>query len=236
MRLRYNAKPTTRLKEPGKQMRLPVIVALVLACSPALAEEPIELSLEEFKMFTQYKNALADPRVQKMKPESRLGAIAKDAGFKPKELQKAIDKGEAAGDVKAKCETNLKEALAKGDLAGRVGKMEIDTSDPHAVAYVQWLNENPAQLEEEASFVAPTVATACPIISTIQVWAQDKANPNARVFQALISGSAAVKIKPEKAKDFADTRYIRLFEKVKNAANGDDLSAATGNPTGKAGQ
>ena len=77
---------------------------------------------------------------------------------------------------------------------------------------------------------------ACPIVSTIQVWAQNKANAGARLFQALISGSAAQKIKPDKAKDFADTRYIRLFEKVKSVAAGDDLSAASGMPTGKAGQ
>ena len=53
----------------------------------------------------------------------------------------------------------------------------------------------------------------------------------ARVFQALISSSAAAKISAEKCKDFAQTRYIRLFEKLKSVANGDDLSAETGTPT-----
>lgn len=207
-----------------RSLALSTLLALSL---PAVAAEPIALTVDEFKMYRHYQLALEDPRVQKMKPEVRMGAIAKDAGFKLKELQKAIERAEAAGDVKAQCETNVREALSSGALAGRVGKLQVDLSSPHAVAYVQWLNENPAQLEEEASLAAALTAKGCPILSTIQVWAQDKANPSARVFQALISASAAAKIKPERAKDFGDTRYIRLFEKVKSVAAGDDLSQPT---------
>lgn len=213
-------------------MKHAVAIASFLLAGAALAE-PIELTLEEFKMYQQYKNALEDPRVQKMKPESRTGAIAKDAGFKLKDLKRAIEKGEAAGDIKGKCEGNIKEALAKTDLAARIGQVEVDTSDPHAVAYVQWLNENLNQLEEEASLAAAHAKASCPIVSTVQVWAQAKDNPKARVFQALISGSAAANIKPERAKDFAKTRYIRLFEKVKSLAAGDDFSDANGAALGK---
>jgi hypothetical protein len=96
---------------------------------------------------------------------------------------------------------------------------------------VQWLNENPDKLAVEASLAAALTNSACPILSTIQVWAQDKANPKSRVFQALISSSAAAKISADKAKDFAQTRYIRLFEKLKSVANGDDLSSESGTPT-----
>jgi hypothetical protein len=210
-----------------------VAIASLLLCTTA---DPLELSLDEFKMYQHYRNAVEDPRVQAMKPDARLPAIAKDAGFKLKELQKAITRGEAAGDLKAKCESSIRGALGSGDLKDRVGKVEVDTSDPHAVAYVQWLNENPAVLSQEASFAAAVTEASCPILSTIQVWAQDKAKPQTRVFQALISGSAAAKIKPERAKDFAETRYIRLFEKVKSVAAGDDLSNESGIPQGKAAQ
>ena len=211
---------------------LVAFASLLLSALPTQAE-PIDLSAEEFKMYQHFKNASEDPRVQAMKPESRQAAIAKDAGFKLKDMQKAIERGEAAGDVKVKCEANIKGALVAGDLKDRVGKVMVDTSEPHAVAYVQWLNENPLVLSQEASYAAAVTEASCPIISTIQVWAQDKARPQVRVFQALISGSAAAKIKPEKAKDFAETRYIRLFEKVKSVVAGDDLSQESGNPTGK---
>lgn len=207
-------------------------VLVSLPYSAAMAAQPIELSVDEYKQYQHYKRAIDDPRVQKLKPEARLAAIAKDAKLKPKDLEKAVAKGEAAGDLKTKCEQNIKELLDESDLKGRVPRIEVDTEDAHAVAYVQWLNEKPELLVVEASVAAAKAAAACPITSTITVWAQDKANPKARVFQALISTSAAAKINAERAKDFADTRYKRLFEKVKNVADGDDLSAESGTPAG----
>lgn len=206
----------------------------LLAAAPrAFANEPVELTQDEFKMYRHYVQAMEDPRVQKLKPEARSAAIAKDAKYKLKDMEKAISRAEAAGDFKMKCEANIKEALGVGDLTGKVSKIEVDTTEPHAVAYVQWLNEQPEKLAVEASLVAALTNTACPILSTIQVWAQDKGNAKARVFQALISSSAAAKINADKAKDFAETRYLRLFEKVKSVTNGDDLSAESGTPTAK---
>jgi hypothetical protein len=205
-------------------IRLPVIVLIA-------ASEPIGLSQEDFKMYRHYQQAMEDPRVQKMKPEKQHAAIASDAHYKLKDMEAAIAKAEAAGDFKAKCEANIKEALDATELKGRVGKVDVDISEPHAVAYVQWLNEAPDKLAYEATIAAAHTNQSCSILSTIQVWAQDRANPKSRVFQALISSSAAAKISADKAKDFAQTRYIRLFEKLKSVANGDDLSAESGTPT-----
>ncbi len=208
--------------------------AVVFASSIALAHEAVGLNEDEFKMYRHYTLAMADARVLKMKPEARLTAIAKDAGYKPKELQKAVERGEAAGDVKAKCEANLKSAFGGSSLATQLGKLEVDTSVEHAVAYVQWFNEEPKNLPVEASTVAIRAANACPIASTIQVWAQDKASPKTRVFQAIISASGAHRINPEKVDDFAETRYLKLFEKVKSVSNGDDLSGEQGTPVSDA--
>jgi hypothetical protein len=210
-----------------------LVLSAVLSSSSARAVEPLVLSEDEFKMAQHYRLALADERVQAMKPEQRLAAIAKDAGYKPKDLQKAIDKAEAAGDVKARCEGNLKELFGAGLLAGKVGRLELDTSAAQAVAYVQWFNEEQRDLPVEASFAAARAADACPIASTITVWAQDKATPGVRVFQALISSTGAHRINIDKVKDFAATRYMKLFEKVKSAANGDDLSGESGTPSAK---
>jgi len=193
-----------------------------------LASEPVGLSVDEFKMYRHYLNALEDSRVQAMKPDARLPAIAKDAKFDLKKLKATVAKGEAAGDLKAKCEANLKEVLDATDLKPRILKVEVDASEPHAVAYIQWSNEAQEKLSYEASVIAGTAGPSCSILSSIQVWAQDAANPKRRVFQALISSSSAGRIDPVKAKDFAETRYVRLFEKLKSVANGDDLSAETG--------
>jgi hypothetical protein len=197
--------------------RLALLLSWALAL-PSFAAEPIDLSLEDFKMYRHYLNALADPQVQQIKPEARTSAIAKDAGFKLKALQKAISNGEAAGDLKAKCEGNIREALEKTELSARIKKVEVDTSAPHAVAYFEWLNDDVGLLEEEASQAAPLIVKGCPIASSVQVWAHDRSTPATKIFQALISASAAARIKPEKAKEYGDTRYIRLFEKVKTGA------------------
>lgn len=210
---------------------LSALVAVSLLPTTAFSMEKVELTEEEFKMFRQATLALADPRVQAMKPEARLPAIAKDAGFKLKDLQKAMERAEAAGDVKAKCEANVKEALAGTDLKDKLGRLEVDTDAPHAVIYVQWFNEEAKDLAVQACTAAVTVANVCPIAATVTVYANDKAAPKARVFQALISNQGARRINAEKVKDYAETRYMKLFEKVKSVANGDDLSAESGAPT-----
>ena len=129
-----------------------------------------------------------------------------------------MEKAEAAGDVKAKCEANLKELFAAGELAGRVGRLEMDTSAAHAVAYVQWFNEEQKNLPIEASFAAARAAEACPIATTVTVWAQDKAAPKQRVFQA----AGEHRQRPAHQRRAGEglrrvTRYLKLFEKVKSA-------------------
>ena len=205
-------------------MKRALVLLFLALTAPAFAAEPLELTLSDFKMWRHWHNAMADERVQKMKPAARNPAIAKDARFKVKEMEKAVEKGDAAGDVKAKCEALLTAALAATPAKAVVRKSEVDASEPHAVWYVEWANEKIENVEEEAALIAAQ-AKACPVLSSVQVWATDKSNTKTRVFQALISESAAAKINSEKVKDFADTRYIRLFEKVKSVANGDDLSA-----------
>ena len=212
-------------------MRLPLLSWLLLVCAvPALASEPLGTSEDEFKMYLHYKLAMADVRVQAMKPEVRMAAIAKDASYKLKDLQLALTKVEAAGDVKAKCEANFKETFGTGQLAGRMGRLELDTTGDHAIAFVQWFNEEQNDLPIEASFAAARAAEACPIASTVTVWAQNKAAPRQRVFQALVSTSSARRINVDKVRDFGQTRYLKLFERVKSVANGDDLSAESQQP------
>ncbi|MDP1828590.1 MAG: hypothetical protein Q8L48_35315 [Archangium sp.] len=202
----------------------PFLMVLVFT-APVFAAEPMGATEDEFKMYLHYKLALADTRVQAMKPEARLPAIAKDASYKLKDLQQAIAHVEAAGDVKAKCEANLKETFGKTELAGKTGRLEIDMSGDYVIAVVQWFNEEQKNLPIEAAYAAARAAEACPVASTVSVQAQDKASPKQRVFQAVVSTASARRINIDKVKDYGETRYLKLFEKVKSVANGDDLSA-----------
>jgi hypothetical protein len=195
---------------------------LALGALAAHASDLAALTEEEFKLARHYQIALEDPRVQKMPVDRRLPAIAKDAGVKVKDLQRAVEKLEAAGDVKAACESAISAGTGAAPLDKRIGKVNVDVAEAHAIAYVEWVSESPALLEDEAAYVAARAALACPIASSIQVWANDKTSQH-RIFQALISRTAALRINQDRVKDFARTRYIKLFEQVKNAAAGDAL-------------
>ena len=189
-------------------------IAIVLL---SLGAAPVELTADEFKLFRHYQRALEDPRVSKLKPSARLAAIARDSKVAPRVLEQAVARGEAAGDIKANCQAAVEEALGRSALAGRVDKVDLDTSQPHAVAYLSWRNETPGLLNQEAAIAAGTFSRACPVASTIQVWAVEVGSPDRRVFEGLISAEAAARIKLDQVKEFADSRYRRLFEKVKSA-------------------
>jgi hypothetical protein len=203
--------------------RLPVLLSLLLV-APLAGAAPVEMSREEFRMYRYYLTALEHPEVKKMKPEARMGAIAKDGRFTLEKLKAAVEKGEVAGDLKAGCEEGIRSALSQGELKGGLGKVLADVSDPHAVVYVEWFNADLSQVEEEAALAAAKASSACPIATTIRVWAQDKGQPGTRVFQALITAERASRFRVEDVSDFADTRYLRAFEQVKHAGRGDDLS------------
>jgi hypothetical protein len=213
------------------RLLIPTLTALFAA--QAFASDPFPLTRDEFKLYKHYQDAIGDPRVQKMKESQRLPAIARDAHVKLKDLKAAVEKGEAAGDLKAKCDQGMKAALDGGALKGLTGRVEADLSEAHGVAYVQWMNESPDKLNIEACEAARAALEGCPVVSSIEVYAQDKATPKKRVFEGLISASAAENIKMTYLKDFAETRYIRLFEKVKSVKNGDDFSAENAPPTAK---
>jgi hypothetical protein len=208
---------------------LPLVLSVSLLASQAGAAG-ISLTRDEFRMYRYYANAMEHPEVKAMKPEKRKPAIAKDGRFKLAELEAAIAKGEAEADLKGRCEAAVRGALGAGLLAGRVGQVEADLSSPQAVLYVQWFNEDLSQVEEEASFAAAEAVRACPVASTLSVWAQAKGQPSARVFQGLVSAERAERFKVADVADFADTRYLRSFEDVKHAGRGDDLSGASGTP------
>ncbi len=182
----------------------------------ALTSAPT-MTRDEFKMFQHYKNALADPRVQKMKEEQRLPAIAKDAGFALKDLKRAVEKGEAEGDLKAACVESIKQAIAASTLGYQIDSIDVDTEQPHAVAYVSWINQTKERVIYEAVVAAKLVQGSCPLLSSIQLWAVETPKATTRVFEGLIPAASANNIDVAKAKDFAQTRYIRLFEKVKGA-------------------
>lgn len=191
-------------------------VVVLLGTLPARAELP--LSAEEFKLWKEYKDALEDARVQKLPEKQRFAAIARNFRVPEKKLKDAVDKGEQHGQgIGKQAEAAIRGALADTEFAPRIKEIKVDTSAAHVISYVHWVADKTEALDKEACLAAARSAKAAPISSTLTIWATDPKDDARKVFEALISSEAAGRINEARVVDFASTRYIKLFEKVKRA-------------------
>lgn len=200
---------------------LALTLSFVVASHASLAHaEPPRLSAEEFKLWKDYTLALEDERVQKMPENKRMGAIAKNFRVKEADLRKAVEKGETEGPQAAeRSKATVETLVGASDLKGRLGELRVDTSEGHVVTYLSWTNLDGQKLEEEAALAAHLAAKGAPISSTIALWATDAASGR-KVFEAKISAQAASKFQENRIAMFAQARYIRQFEDVRNAYKG----------------
>jgi hypothetical protein len=184
--------------------------------------EAIDLTEEQFKTYHDYLEALQDPRVEKMKPADRVTKIAHNFHLSPAKLKEAIEKGERYGDLKAiatASEEAIRESLKGTPIEGRLIYLQVDTREAHVVTYVAWKLGKPEALEQEACWVAVRTRKAAPISADLRLWAsepgKDRDNPANRIFDGMISGEAAARIQEQRIADFASTRYIKLFERLR---------------------
>ncbi len=190
--------------------------ALLASIAPAARAACEGLTREEYKIWHDYKDALEDERVKKMKEKQKKPAIAKNFGISVKVLDAAIKKGDAAGAALPKqCEETSRAALTGTPVAERLLSLSVDSTSSHVVTYVSWRARKPADLEEEAALLAMKLAKASPITSTVALWAED--DQGKKVFEAKIASDAALNFKEERIAEFADSRYMKLFEDVKNS-------------------
>lgn len=214
--------------------RLPFLRAalvLALAAPVAVQAEVPDFSRAEFKLFRDYQAALKDERVQKIPEANRLAAIAKNFKVTQKALAEAVEKGEKYPEIGKTLESEVRSQIDAGELAGKVHEIKVDDSDAHVVTFLAWKNDNPDKLEQEAALAAIAAARGAPITSTIAVWAVDAATGR-KVFEAKISADAAGRFNPDRVAMFAATRYIRIFENVRNAYKGTPPTEPS--PTGEA--
>jgi hypothetical protein len=191
----------------------------LLAPAAARAEGALHITKAQFQLYRDYQDALTDDRVQKMKPKDRLPAIAKNFHVKVAELEAAIAAGDQdAAQVEPQMTEAIKGAFAGSPLEGKLGEIRVDAKKGHVIAYIQWMNGEPQKLDQEACWAAERAVKAAPLVGTFDLYAQDAANKDKRVFSALIGSDRAANIREDQIADFASTRYIRLFEKREGAA------------------
>jgi hypothetical protein len=190
-------------------------VAALTTTRASAADLPI--TAQEFKLWRDYQSALEDPRVQKMAEKDRIPNIARNFRVPEKVLREAIAKGEEYGEkVGPTAEEAIRAAFDDTELSGRIQRVKVDASGAHPIAYVTWLPDRPERFDREACLVAARVRKAAPLVGTIKLEVSNPGGPEGTFqFEALISAASADRIDERKIVDFASTRYIKLFEKVK---------------------
>jgi hypothetical protein len=190
------------------------LLCLLAAPRAALAAEALTITRAQYQLFKDYQDALQDERVQKLKEKDRLPAIARNFKIKEKDLREALEAGEQQGpQVESSENAALASAYQGTALQGRTGELRVDASKGHVVTYVQWFNADPALLDQEACLAAVRAVGAAPLTGTVFLYAHNAGKKDQKVYSSLISAENASRIKEDQIHDFAQTRYLRLFEK-----------------------
>lgn len=189
---------------------------------PALAAQ--DLNEDEFRLFCGYLDTLEQPVIQKIRdPKARDKKIAALAKVKPTVLLAAVEKAQRIGatcaEVGKKIEVDAK-AAADAALGKRVVVFNFDDTDPaHVVVQVTWLSIDKKKLPEEAAVLAASLASEAKIVKTIAIRgvdpsAADPTGDTAVWFEAKITRANAQRIDKTKVADYAETRYLKLFDGV----------------------
>jgi hypothetical protein len=202
---------------------IPAVAAAVPDAASASGPKH-ELSPEDFRLFCGYQDALANPEVAKLKGAKRDAKIAKMAKLPPKKLLAAVAKAEAVGqtcdEIAKMFEVAAKKAV-DGVLAGRVDSFDYDTSDPsHVVASVVFRGGDIKKVVQEATMVAKAIGDVAPITKTLAIrvvspTAPDRTADAAIWFEGKMNADRSANIDASRVKDFADSRYIRLFDGIR---------------------
>jgi hypothetical protein len=190
----------------------------------AAAAKKHEITPEDYRLFCGYQDALEDPSVAKLKGAKRDAKIAKMAKLPPKKLMAAVKKAELVGST---CDEigKLFEAAAKkavdATLAGRIDSFDFDASDPsHVVASVVFRGGDIKKVVQEAALVAKAIGDVAPITKTLAIrvvspTAPDRTADAAIWFEGKMNAERSANIDAARVKDFADSRYIRLFDGIR---------------------
>ena len=184
------------------------------------AEAPIpNMNAEDYRLYREYMNALRDPRVEAIPEAQRLRRIAQNFGVPLPRLREVVALGEEIGEGQVeRQQAAARAALENTPVKGRVRSVEFVDSRGIVVAYVGWRTTDQDDLVPEAAHIAKSIADSAPVVDLVAMWA---CMGSRKVFTARIQTSSASRFNVRRIDDFAETRYIRLFEEVRNRFAGD---------------
>lgn len=203
-----------------RALRVLAALAIVALAAPPLpaSADAASMTAAQYKLYRDYQAALKDPRVKRIRPRHRLFAIARNFGVSRRKLERAIRRGKKYADQAiATQQAAAKAALSKTPVGKQIASLQLVDQEGVVIAYVSWKTSKKGQIPYEASYVAAAVAKAAPVTTMVALWS---CMGTTKVFTAKIRRSAADLIEQSEVKDFAVTRYMKLFEDVHDAFKG----------------
>lgn len=183
-------------------------------------EAPIPfMEADDYRLYRRYEAALRDPRVEAIPEAHRMRRIARNFDVSLRRLREVVELGDeiAEGQLERQ-EHTIKEALEETPVKGRVRSIELVERRGIVVAYVGWIATEQDRVVPEAAYIAKAVADAAPVVNLVAMWG---CLGRHKVFTARIQTSSASRFRLSRIDDFAETRYIRLFEEVRNRFTGE---------------
>ena len=193
---------------------------MILGAETASATEISEITDKDYYAASYYKDALEDPRIQKVKKQSKkIRKIARSIGISAKQLKAAIAKmGGLSGEPTELAVAAIKAGFEESRVKGRVLDVLINAEEAkHVVVYVRWRASKSKDVVKDASAIAHAVVSRAPLVSTLSLSAiHPKAPSESRksVWSGKIGHGAMERISPKRIEDYADRLYKRLFEGV----------------------
>ena len=172
------------------------------------------LSLEDYAAYKDWLNGREDPRLAEESEDVRYAKIAKTIGLSGEALKKIVERVTPLADgIDKMMQDKIKVHAGTTLLKTRLKEVHVDARQGHVVAGVKWQCGDMRDVKVEAAYAAWAVAQGGFLVRTLVVWCTNEVGT--KLFSAKIGRPNFLKIQKPRIERFGRTRYIRLFEEVR---------------------
>ncbi len=197
-----------------RKIALSAFILSTYAFSAVASANAPSLTLEDYAAYKDWMNGKEDPRLAEDSEDARFAKIAKTIGLTGEALKEIVARvSPLAEGLDKQMQAKIKESANTTPLKGRLKEVHVDARQGHVVAGVKWQCGDMRDVKVEAGYAAWAVAQGGFLVKTLVVWCTNEVDT--KLFSAKIGRPNFLKIKKGRIERFGRTRYIRLFEEVR---------------------
>jgi hypothetical protein len=194
-----------------------MVFAYILISYGLSAAAPVAnpgLSLEDYAAYKDWMSGCEDPRLADDSEDVRYAKIAKTIGLSGEALKKIVERVAPLADgIDKAMQDKIKVHVGTTVLKTRLKEAHVDARQGHVVAGLKWQCGDMRDVKVEAAYAAWAVAQGGFLVKTLVVWCTNEVGT--KLFSAKIGRPNFLKIQKSRIERFGRTRYIRLFEEVR---------------------